>query len=514
LSVEIIGAVTPIHMIGESHSLIFSNILFRPSGSEDSYLCRTRFFSSLRARQYSVGDELSDDYVDGLVAEGLLDRAYRPVHQYAEPSATFLAGMPLMSPPMVLFAGDLDLHELLRQVGDQFDFLLPDDPGYGVDPTRQIMTYAQVRDHIAGFLAPFCNAVAQLKAASFDRVMIHCLPPRTPDNDAAARWTDGIVIGAPFRAKLTLLANRLLAEYCEMAGIGFIDTWPDLTENGYLRPEFELDGVHINRKSAMISLDRIADQLFDRTADNWNGIRYGHAATQASRHQAPSPGSNHATQWVQDGLCHGQVVADFTGKHAADLAYGLHGNAQARPDWSGRPRAGLPGLAHAQPSETMLADAAVLLGQGDASALLHAGVAHDLTVVSFRPARYAPDATAIEPLPAPPEARRALILLSGGDRISFETLAGEPAPCPELAAGGLVVYDPHRLRPRIDAGPHPLDMIELALAPRLAGQPFRVIWAGLCDWPADPYMHSLSGMKAVPAFKDTFFRERSDHRLQ
>lgn len=514
MSVEIIGAVTPIHMIGESHSLIFSNMLFRPSGSEESYLCRTRFFSSLRARQYSVGDELSDDYVDGLVAEGLLDRAYRPVHQYAEPSATFLAGMPLMSPPMVLFAGDLDLHELLRQVGDQFDFLLPDDPGYGVDPTKQIMTYAQVRDHIAGFLAPFCNAVEQLKAASFDRVMIHCLPPRTPDSDLAARWTDGIVIAAPFRAKLTLLANRLLADFCDAAGIGFIDTWPDLTENGYLRPEFELDGVHINRRSAMISLDRIADQLFDRTADNWNGVRYGHAATQAKRDQGPSSHPDDDAQWARDGLCHGQVGADFTGKLSADLAYDLHGNAQARPDWSGRPRAGLSGLSHAEPSETMLADAAALLGEGAPAALLHAGTAHELTVASFRPARYAPDASGIEPLPAPPETRRALILLSASDRLTFETLAGEPVPCPALTAGSLVVYDPHRLRPRIAAGPHPLDLIELALSPRLSGQPFRVIWAGLCDWPADPYMHSLSGMKAVPAFRDSVFRERSDFRLQ
>lgn len=112
--------------------------------------------------------------------------------------------------------------------------------------------------------------------------MIHCLPPRSPDEAAAARWTGDVVVPAPVRAKLTVLANRVLAAFCAETGIPFIDTWAELTESGYLRPEFELDGFHLNRQAALVSLDRIAANLFDQTAGTWNASRYRHALNQAA----------------------------------------------------------------------------------------------------------------------------------------------------------------------------------------------------------------------------------------
>lgn len=509
MSIELLGAVTPIHMVGESHSLVFSNLLFRPEGAQESYLCKTRFLPVLKAAEYSAGNDLSADYVHALIAEGIVDSSLRPAFLHAEPSAAFLAGMPVMSPPMVLFAGDLDMHQLFRQIGGSYDFILPDDPCYGTDKAKQILPYSDVEGHISGFLNPFFNAVRLLKAVGFSRMMIHCIPPRTPDNAAASHWTGGIIIDAAVRAKLTLLANRQIAAFCAEAGIAFIDTWPDLTENGLLRPEFELDGAHINRQSALISLEKITAHLFDHTAGIWNSARYANAASQAE-FNPPSPEfPAYEQQWRQSSLAYGNLGADFAEKALAGLSFDIKGeNPHARPDWIGRPRGGCVGVTLAEPSEVLLEEAAELLGQGEGLVLLQAGSKCELTVSSFRPVRYAADVESMELLACPEEVRRAVILLAATDRIAFETVEGAPIAPLAFIAGQMIVYDPHKVQMKVAAGSADLELIELTLMPRLSGQPFRAVWAGLCEFPADPYIFSVAGMKAYPEFKESVFRSR------
>ena len=510
MSVELLGAVTPIHMVGESHSLVFSNLLFRPACAQESYLCKTRFLSVLKAADYSAGNDLSVDYVHALIAEGIVDSALRPAFLHAEPSAAFLAGMPVMSPPMVLFAGDLDMHQLFRQIGGSYDFILPDDPCYGTDKARQILPYSDIEGHIAGFLAPFFNAVRLLKGVGFSRMMIHCLPPRTPDNAAASHWTGGIIIDAPVRAKLTLLANRQIAAFCTEAGIAFIDTWPDLTENGYLRPEYELDGAHINRQSALISLEMITAHLFDHTAGIWNSARYDHAASHAEFNASSLEFPVYEQQWRQASLAAGNLGADFAEKALADLSFDIAGaNPQARPDWIGRPRAGCTGITLAEPSEALLMEAAALLGKGEGLAMLQAGSTCALTVSSFRPVRYAADAANMEALACPADVRRAVIVLGATSRITFETIGGEPLETPAAMAGQMIVYDPHKVTMKLAAGAEDADIIELTLMPRLSGQPFRLVCAGLCDFPADPFLFSVKGMKAAPALEGAMFRVKA-----
>jgi hypothetical protein len=492
-------------MVGESHGLVFSNLLFRPEWSQESYLCRTRFFPSLQAAQYADEAKVSHEYIEGLIADGIVDSSLRPAFLHAEPSAAFLAGMPVMAPAMVLFAGDLDMHQLFRLVGNGNDFLLPDDPGYGLDQSKQMLTYADVRDHILAFLTPFFTAVEQLQAVGFSRMMIHCLPPRTPDNAAASRWTSSLIVDAPVRAKLTLVANRLIAKFCESSDIPFINTWPELTTNGYLKPEFELDGAHVNRQSALISLGKIAGELFDRTVGIWNAARYALAASEAQ----PRQRSDYASEWDEAGLVVGRLNADFARRALETLSFDLgRANVHARPDWIGRPRTGCEAVTLAEPPQSLLAEAAALLAEGEENAILHAGAAQELTVVSFRPIRYAATAHDIAPLAAPPQTRRAVIFLKGTDRLTIETLEGDALGCPAFAAGDFMVFDPHRIDLRVQAGSDDMSLIELALVPRLPKQPFRVLWSGLCDWPADPYCFSVQGMTAFPELKGGGFRAR------
>ncbi|MBX3564888.1 MAG: hypothetical protein KF730_09970 [Sphingomonas sp.] len=506
MTIEPLGAVSPIHMIGESHSLVFNNLLFR--AEERTFLCRTRFLATLKAADYLAGGNLDTGYAEALIAEGILDAELRPAFLHAEPSAAFLAGAPMLAPPMVLFAGDLDLHGLFRQLGNAYDFVLPDDPHFGIDAAKQSMAHADIHAHIAACLAPFLDAVRMLQGVGFSRMMIHCLPPRTPDAQAASNWTGGAIIDAPIRAKLTLLANRLLADFCAETAIPFIDTWPELTEAGLLRPEFELDGCHVNRASALVSLDKIAATLRDRTANIANPIRYGHAARQAERHAPSEAHPEYPLRWAQTGLVHDQLGADALARLSAGLTFDRTGNPQARPDWVGRPRAGQPGITLAEPAGTWLTHAARIFSQGQAAALLHAGSRRDLTVASARPIRYAANATAT-PLPAPPGTRRAIVMLSATDRLTFTTSEGTPVAPPPTGHGTLIVYDPERLHVEVNAGTEDIDLIELAITPRLSGQPFRVTWAGHCDWPADPFLYSVADMKAAPEFPEAIFRERS-----
>lgn len=506
MTVELLGAVAPIHMIGESHSLVFNNLLFR--AEDQTWLCRTRFLAILKAANYLADGNLDTSFVEALIADGILDSELRPAFLHVEPSAAYLAGAPMLAPPMVLFAGDLDLHGLFRQLGNAYDFVLPDDPHFAVDPAKQSMAYADIHAHIAASLAPFLDAVRMLQAVGFTRLMLHSLPPRTPDAEAAAHWTSGALIDAPIRAKLTMLANRLLADFCAETAIPFIDTWPELTEAGLLRPEFELDGCHVNRDSAQISLDKIADTLRDHTVHIANTIRYGHAARQAERHAPADTHPQYPLHWAQTGLVHDQLDAPDVAKLSAGLTFDITGNPQARPDWIGRPRAGHPGLTLAEPSDAWLTDAAHIFGHGQASALLHAASKRDLTVTSARPIRYAANATAT-PLPSPPGTRRALLALTASNRLTFTTVEGEPVAAPPTEPGTLIVYDPERLQLEVTTGPEALDLIELAVVPRLSGQPFRIISAGLCDWPADPFLHSVTGMPAAPPFPNATFRERS-----
>ena len=509
MSVELLGAVTPIHMVGESHSLSFSNLLFRPEWSQETFLCHTRFFPTLLAAQYSTQQTLNAEFVDGLVAEGILDKAMRPAFMHAGPSAAYIAGMPIMSPAVVFFAGDMDLHQVFLQIANKFDFKLPVDSVYGVDTDKQMLTHTVVRDQIVSFMSPFLDAIDRLRTMNFSRLMIHCLPPRTADNIAASRWTPGTVVNAPVRAKLTLVVNRLIEGFCAKSGIAFIDTWPEMTENGYLRPEFELDGVHVNRKAALISLDKISAHLFDQTSTIWNPARYLQASLQADAYTSIN-NDLRSKEWQEVGLVAGRVNAGVVANLCRRLSFDLsQQNIHARPDWIGWPRAGCSGITLAEPEESTLAEAATILGQDEGRAILHAGAERELTIISFRPVRFSPAIKNFDTLPAPPGARRALLYPSENSRVSFETLDGCVIPCPAAHRGSLIVYDPQRVRFRIGSSQDSLDVVELALIPRLSGQPFRIVWAGLCDWPADPFQFSVSNMKAFPAFNGNVFRERA-----
>ena len=512
MSIEVLGRVTPIHMIGESHTLVFSNMLFRPSGVLETFICKSRYIPTLPASQYAGVSHIHPLLAEALVAEKILDQHLRPFFLNVIESVVYLSGQALIAPPIVIFAGDTALQELFLQIGDTFDFELPDDPGYGVDRNKQPIPYTEIRNQISKFVAPVIAAVRQLQSIGFSRTMVHCLPPRSADNGLAATYSSGTEVNAPVRSKLAVLVNRLLKSGCEETGLGFIDIWPEVAEDGYLRPEFELDGLHLNHDAALISLDKIAAYLFDQTGTNFNSTRYI-TARKLSDEYAGDEALN--DMWHKVGFATGQLDPESAENILAELKFELGSrNCHARPDWVGWPRPGRAGAELAQPGEQTLSLAASALGQGLGRMLLHAGAECEMTIASFRPIRFSPAVASVsDELPAPPNGRRALLYLIKSDRIAFETLDGFAAPNSNfnevVEAGTIIVFDPHRLRYYIKPGQENLTVIEISLIPRLSGEPFRIVWAGLCDWPADPFIYSVSNMSAFPTYKGDYFLKRA-----
>ena len=53
-----------------------------------------------------------------------------------------------------------------------------------------------------------------------------------------------------------------------------LDVWPEVTRDGYLRPEYELDGVHLAREANLISLRAMVEHALNNTPPIRNVERY------------------------------------------------------------------------------------------------------------------------------------------------------------------------------------------------------------------------------------------------
>lgn len=511
MSVELLAAVTPIYCVGESHSLNFTNLLFRPAWAEESFLSRNLYLSRLISKIHSSPTELHPDMLAALTAEGVIDTLKRPTFLNLNQHVAYLSSRPVMPPAIVFFAGDIDMHGLVwPQVENKIDFHLPNDPGYGVNPALELTPFAAIHELIADILVPFFNTLQLLRQQNFTRLMVHCLPPRTTDDAIAAPWiVGGKAVTAAVRSKLTIVMNRLIADRCRKIGVGFIDTWPETTTpDGYMDPAFDLDGVHVNRRSTLISLDKIVAHLVDYTAETWNPARYHELWRQSD---AYAEANAEAAAWEADGRVGCDLGEGLAREVLADAAFSADGrNGHARTDWAGWPRAGRPRVVLGAPSGAMLDRIASLLQQAPARATLQGGADRELTVASCRIVRHDAAAEGRGELASTPiHGRRALLFLAGHDRLSFESPEGEPLLGPVQGPGHLVVYDPRRVRTRIRAGTEALAVVEMGVIPRLSGHPFRVIASGLCDWPVDPYQFTVHGMKASPALIGPEFRERA-----
>ena len=79
------------------------------------------------------------------------------------------------------------------------------------------------------------------------------------------------------------------------------------------------------------------------------------------------------------------------------------------------------------------------------------------------------------------------------------------------SAGTFLVFDANRLLHR-GSPPKARErkVLDIVIAPRLAEQPFAVLWTGLNNWPGNPFQYSVNGMRASPplAGREVSFKPR------
>ena len=526
MAVTLLGTPSPIYVIGESHTLIFRNLLFRASGGEQLFQTRIRYLPHVLAQNFCdpAVRAYHQDLLEAFRAEELLRADLSPAHHSldgATISGAWMEKRAIVAPALVLCIGDLDIHHLLTQFAD-YDFELPDDVHYGVDRARRPVAYATIRGQMEKLLSPFTEGLRLLRAFGFTRMMVHCVPPRTPDDAATLRWTK---VHKSVRAKLTVIANQILARECAAIGIPFIDVWPELCKDGYLLPEFDLDGTHLTVAAAQISLDKIVASLHQHTWDAHNIVRYQHAAMQAPRHMpvdasatiaatdaaarmmtdsaAPRPASGALVSHPAPGISTGQLdAAALQSLQAPRDSYRAVPELAPRLDWSATPASGRAALLTAQPGAEQLALAAQLLGQGVGQAVLHGDVDYAMTVSSFRPSRIAAGSApqALARAAHSLGLRKAVLRLGGDGAIVFASATGETLHAMSAAPGALAVYDPASAICILDPTQGEISLVEIALMPLGAGQPFRVVYSGQHEWPLDPFQYCVAGMAAHPPF--------------
>lgn len=501
MAVTLLGTPTPIYLIGESHTLIFRNLLFRATGGEQLFQTRTRYLPHVLAQNFCdpVARTFRQDFLEAFRAEELLRSDLSPAHHSFDGSTISGAWMEkraIVAPAIVLCIGDLDIHHLLSQFAD-YDFELPDDPHYGVDRTKRPVAYSTIRAQMEKLLSPFIEGLRMLRAFGFTRMLMHCVPPRTPDDAATLRWTKA---HKSVRAKLTVIANQLLARECAAIGIPFIDVWPEMCQDGYLRPEFDLDGTHLTVAAAQVSLEKIVASLREHTWDTHNLARYQHAATQAPRHVQAV-----AVERPLPGVSVGQLdvsAQTLLSLEASPDGYRALPELAPRLDWVSTPAASRAALLTAQPSAEQLALAAQLLGQGVGQAVLHGDVDYAMTVSSFRPSRIAAGSApqVLARAAKSSGVRKAVLRLGGDGVIGFASIAGETVHVMSTEPGALTVYDPAATLCTLDPTLGDISLVEIALMPLATSEPFRVVWSGLQEWPLDPFQYGVAGMTAAPPF--------------
>src|SRR5262249_9457813 len=146
----------------------------------------------------------------------------------------------------------------LSKLRDIYDFVPPFETPYPVSD-RPLLPWDICVETIEPGLKAFVAGLRKLNECGFNRVYVQAVvPPTLNDEDWHRRR--GYLCPSPIRTKAVYAYNRTLTELCKSANVSVIDLWPNLTEKGFLKPEFELDGVHLHPKTARMHLDRLLDE--------------------------------------------------------------------------------------------------------------------------------------------------------------------------------------------------------------------------------------------------------------
>jgi hypothetical protein len=275
---EIDQRALPIYVIGDSHALPYKNLLFRDRWTGQWISVRSKYISGLTAHDFfniNTGEFLPSlieclEY-EGLVREGVATHLSKREIDFSIARAS---GLPI-TPPLIMFTiGDIDIRgTLLQMLSDKYDFVPPFDLPYPL-LDRQIIPWDSIAEVIERRLSPFVEGLKHLRAAGFNRMYLQNVVPPTAD-EARIRQLHGIDCPLSVRTKLVASFNRIMAEKARAIGVTAIDVWPSLTTgDGYLSPDYELDGVHLPPRSAKMHLEQLLEHAINCPWESVNHVRY------------------------------------------------------------------------------------------------------------------------------------------------------------------------------------------------------------------------------------------------
>ena len=275
---EVTQNALPVFVIGDSHALPYKNMLFQDKWTGQWVTVRSKYISGLTAHDFFnvKTKEFHSSIIECLEYEGLL-RDGGATHLSKDEidfSIARASGLPVI-PPLIMFAvGDIDIRgTLLPMLGDQYDFVPPFDSRYPL-LDRQIVPWDIIAETIERRLAPFIEGLSQLRNAGFNRLYVQLVVPPTADEDRI-KQLHGVHCPLSVRTKLVSSFNRILSEKAQATGVTVIDIWSQITgTDGYLSPEYELDGVHLPPRAARMQLEQLLEHAINCPWESVNHVRY------------------------------------------------------------------------------------------------------------------------------------------------------------------------------------------------------------------------------------------------
>jgi hypothetical protein len=274
---DVIEHPLPVFVIGDSHVLPYKNFLCRERWTGNYVVVRSKYISGLSAHDFfdPARKELHPAILDALEYEGLV-RDCQATHLSQEELDFIIlhaAGHPA-TPPLILFTvGDIDvrgtLYPLLR---DTHDFVPPFKFPYPV-LNKPLVPWDLLREVYEKSLNRLISGLLHLQSAGFNRLYVQGVVPPTLD-EAKSEKLHGFACPLSVRTKLVATFNRLLADCCSAIGVTCVDIWDRITQDGYLRAEFELDGVHLKPRAARITVETMLDHAINHAWISCNYVRH------------------------------------------------------------------------------------------------------------------------------------------------------------------------------------------------------------------------------------------------
>jgi lysophospholipase L1-like esterase len=271
-------AVLPIYVVGDSHVLPYRNMLFHDKWVGDLVLVHSKYIPGLSAHNIfdSATCEFHSELMQFLEYEGLV-RAGKATHLSGEELDLAVAkasGKPLTTPIVLMTAGDIDIRLAIAPLlKDEYDFVPPFETAIPLSD-KQLVPWDVLERAIDKQITSMLEGLSHLRACGFTRLYVQSVVPPTRNE---ARFFDlhGYSCPVAVRTKLVMAFNQKLAAGLKSIDVNYLDNWPKLVaDDGLLRPELEVDGVHVPPKAARWYLEALIDHAVNFLWLATNYVRY------------------------------------------------------------------------------------------------------------------------------------------------------------------------------------------------------------------------------------------------